>query len=92
MSEDGNYFVRKGVALKTTDEFKIRFNNAWDDAKNYGTASGGAVDINTAVDIITGGGSQNMKVQIDGTYDIYFDLANGKVYVMSEGRTPAEVQ
>lgn len=92
LSEEGAYLVRRGVALKTTDEFKIRYNNAWDDSKNYGTASGGAIDINTAVAVITSGGSQNMKVQLDGTYDIYFDLAGSTVYVMSEGKTPADVQ
>ena len=92
MSEQGEYFVRKGVALTTASEFKIRFNNVWDDAKNYGTVSGGTVDINKAVGVITGGGSQNMKVQLDGTYDIYFDLANSNVYIMSEGKTPAEAE
>lgn len=92
LSEEGAYLVRRGVALKTTDEFKIRYNNEWDDSKNYGTASGGAIDINTAVAVITSGGSQNMKVQLDGTYDIYFDLAGSTVYVMSEGKTPADVQ
>ena len=92
MSEEGAYLVRRGVALKTTDEFKIRYNNAWDDSKNYGTASGGAIDINTAVAVITSGGSQNMKVQLDGTYDIYFDLAGSTLYVMSEGKTPADAQ
>ena len=92
MSEEGAYLVRKGVALTTASEFKIRFNNAWDASKNYGTASGGAGDINKAVDIITSGGSQNMKVQLDGTYDIYFDLANSQIYIMSEGKTPAEAE
>ena len=92
LSEEGAYLVRRGVMLKTTDEFKIRYNNAWDDSKNYGTASGGAIDINTAVAVITSGGSQNMKVQLDGTYDIYFDLAGSTVYVMSEGKTPADAQ
>lgn len=92
MSEEGAYLVRRGVVLKTTDEFKIRYNNAWDDSKNYGTASGGAIDINTAVALITSGGSQNMKVQLDGTYDIYFDLAGSTLYVMSEGKTPADAQ
>lgn len=92
LSEEGAYLVRRGVVLKTTDEFKIRYNNAWDDSKNYGTASGGAIDINTAVALITSGGSQNMKVQLDGTYDIYFDLAGSTLYVMSEGKTPADVQ
>ena len=36
--------------------------------------------------------SQNMKVQLDGTYDIYFDLANSQIYIMSEGKTPAEAE
>lgn len=92
LSEEGAYLVRRGVVLKTTDEFKIRYNNAWDDSKNYGTASGSAIDINTAVAVITSGGSQNMKVQLDGTYDIYFDLAGSTLYVMSEGKTPADAQ
>ena len=92
LSEEGAYLVRRGVVLKTTDEFKIRYNNAWDDSKNYGTASGGAIDINTAVAVITSSGSQNMKVQLDGTYDIYFDLAGSTLYVMSEGKTPADAQ
>lgn len=50
------------------------------------------VDINKAVAIISSGGSQNMKVQLDGTYDIYFDLANSQIYIMSEGKTPAEAE
>lgn len=92
MAEQAGFFVRKGVALTTASEFKIRFNNDWNDAMNYGTASGGVVDINKAVDIITSGGSNNMKVQLDGTYDIYFDLANSKIYIMSEGKTPADAE
>lgn len=90
MSEEGAYLVRKGIVLKADDQFKIRFNNAWDDAKNYGTESGGAIDIDKAVDVISSGGSQNMSVTLEGTYDIYFDLANAKVYVMTAGKTPAD--
>lgn len=92
MSSEKDYYVRKGVVLTTDSEFKIRFNNEWNDAKNYGTASGGVIDINTPVSIITSGGSQNMKVQKDGTYDIWFDLDNSKVYVMSAGKTPSDAQ
>ena len=90
MTEDGDYLVRKGVALTTTDQFKIRYNNEWNDAANFGTESGGAVDVNAAVAVVSSGGSQNMSVSLDGTYDIYFDLDNLTVYVMSEGRTPAD--
>ena len=90
MTEEGGYLVIKGVKLTTTDQLKIRLNNEWNDAANYGTASGGAIDINTGVAVVTSGGSQNMSVSLDGTYDIYFDLDNSTVYVMSEGRTPEE--
>lgn len=92
MTEQDGYFVRKGVAMTTATEFKIRFNNAWDDSKNYGTASGGTVDIDTGVEIITSGGSNNMKVQKEGIYDVYFDLTNAKIYVMTAGKTPADAQ
>lgn len=87
--EDG-YYVRKGVSLTTTDQFKIRYNNEWNDAANYGTASGGTIDINTGVTLINGGGSQNMSVTLDGVYDFYFDLDNLLLYVMTAGEVPAE--
>lgn len=90
MKEEGAYYVRKGVALTSSDQFKIRFNNEWVDTANYGTESGGAIDINTAVPVVSSGGSQNISVTVDGTYDIYFDLENSLVYVMSAGRTPDE--
>ena len=92
MTEDGAYFVRKGVVLKDTDGFKIRKNNEWNDAANFGTESGGKMDINTAVSVVSSGGSQNMSVQLSGTYDIYLDFTNLKVYVMSEGKTPSDAQ
>lgn len=92
MSEQDGFLVRKGVALTTASEFKIRFNNDWKDDKNYGTESGGVIDVNKAVAVITSGGSNNMKIQLDGTYDIYFDLDNSQVYVMTAGKTPADAQ
>lgn len=92
MSLENGYYVRKGVVLTTDSEFKIRFDNNWDDSKNYGTQSGGVIDINKAVSVVSSGGSQNMKVQLDGTYDIWFDLENSNVYVMSAGKTPSDVQ
>ena len=93
-SEEGAYLVRKGVALTTASEFKIRFNNAWDDSKNYGTAlgrcgrrrRGGRRTSPAAVR------RKHGKPQLDGTYDIYFDLANSQIYIMSEGKTPAEAE
>ena len=88
MTEEGAYLVRRNVALTTASEFKIRFGNDWGGIANYGTESGGAIDINTAVPVVNAGNSQNMKVQIDGVYDVYLDLEDSNIYVMAAGTAP----
>ena len=88
MSEEGGYYVTKGVKLTTDDQIKIRFNNEWNDAENYGSQVAGIVDINTGVTLVNGSGAQNMSVSLDGTYDIYFDKDNLLVYIMTEGSAP----
>ncbi len=88
MTEEGGYYVRKGVVLTTSDQFKIRFNNEWNDAENYGGQVAGIIDINKGVTLVNGSGAQNMSISLDGTYDIYFDKDNLLVYVMTAGRTP----
>ena len=92
MDEVGdNLFVRRSLALTTTDEFKIRFNDEWNDAKNYGLETAGVVELNVGFAVITSGGSCNMKVPADGTYDVYFSLAEEKVWVMTEGQVPSDI-
>lgn len=86
LTEENGYYVFKGVSLTTSDKFKIRFNNGWD--INYGTPSGGVVDVNTAVTLASSG--QDISISLDGTYDIYFDLEGSQIYIMSEGRNPGE--
>lgn len=92
MDEVGdNLFVRRSLALTTTDEFKIRFNDEWNDAKNYGLETAGVVELNVGFAVITSGGSGNMKVPADGTYDIYFNVAEEMVWVMTEGQVPSDI-
>ncbi|MBR5852821.1 MAG: starch-binding protein [Alistipes sp.] len=92
MDEVGaDLYVRRAVALTTTDEFKIRFNDEWNDAKNYGLETAGVVELNVGFAVITSGGSCNMMVPADGTYDIYFSLAEEKVWVMTEGQVPSDI-
>ena len=69
--------------------FKIRANNEWNDEKNYGLATAGNVEVDHAYDVITSGGSGNMTVAA-GTYDIWFDLTNSKVYIMTPGKPISE--
>lgn len=94
MFEVDEYFVAYNVVLTETDEFKIRANEEWNDAKNYGTEVKGTFAANTIIPVITSGGSQNIGVKAAGTYDIYFiiDTADettpGTVYLMEAGKTP----
>ena len=69
--------------------FKIRANNEWNDEKNYGLSAAGNVEVDHAYDVITSGGSANMTVAA-GTYDIWFDLTNKKVYIMSPDKPISE--
>lgn len=82
------YFVAYNVTLVSTDEFKIRANEEWNDEKNYGTEVKGTFAPNTIIPVITSGGSQNIGVKEDGVYDVYFDLENTTVYLMAAGKTP----
>jgi hypothetical protein len=69
--------------------FKIRANNEWNDAKNYGLSAAGNVEVDHVYDVITSGGSGDMTI-VAGTYDIWFDLTNKKVYVMTPDKPITE--
>lgn len=81
-------FVAYNVALPDGG-FKIRANGEWNDAANYGLEIAGNVEVDHAYDVITGGGSANMTI-VAGTYDIWFDLTNTKVYIMTPGKPISE--
>ena len=83
-------FVAYNAQL-TAGGIKIRANNEWNDAKNYGLASAGSVEVDHAYDLICGSGSQNMTIAA-GTYDIWFDLKNSKVYIMTLGKPITEAE
>ena len=84
---DGGYKLL-GQALTATDEIKIRANNEWNDAENYGLSPAGVLTTNAANTLVCGSGAQNMKVAADGTYDFYFYPAELTLYVMEAGQTP----
>ena len=81
-------FVAYNVAMPDGG-FKIRANNEWNDAANYGLAAAGAVEVDHVYDVITSGGSGDMTL-VAGTYDIWFDLTNEKVYIMTPGKAISE--
>ena len=71
--------------------FKIRANGEWNDAANYGLETSGDVEVDHVYDVITSGGSGDM-VLVAGTYDIWFDLTNAKVYIMTPGKAITEAE
>ena len=94
---DGIYFA-KGVKVEAGQGFKIRANNEWNDAYNFGTGYDDkdreGVYANMEIKLICNGGSGNILPANAGTYDIYFDTnIKGKelLYVMSAGKTIDEI-
>ena len=77
-------FVAYNVAMPDGG-FKIRANGEWNDAANYGLAAAGPVEVDHVYDLICSGGSGDMTL-VAGTYDIWFDLTNTKVYIMTPGK------
>lgn len=87
MTFEGGYYVAKNATLDT--EFKIRGNEAWNDAYNYGaTTDGFTATVGQAIELTLGSGSKNIGVA-SGTYDVYFDKTNLKAWVMPVGQKPA---
>ena len=83
-------FVARDVQLPAGG-FKIRANGKWDDSKNYGLESVGNVSVDHVYKVITSGGSANITI-VAGTYDIWFDLKNTKVYIMTPGKDISEAK
>ena len=69
--------------------FKIRANGEWKDDANYGLSAKGDVEVDHCYNLICGGGSGDM-ILAAGTYDIWFDLTNSKVYIMTPGKDISE--
>lgn len=91
MTEENGFLVYKGLELEAGADagFKIRFNNEWNDAANYGVLTDDPAVIGLAGNPVeTSGGSKNLYVTAAGTFDIYFNLEGKVVYVMNAGDNP----
>lgn len=83
-------YVSYDVKFPADGSFKIRKGGVWNDAANYGLETSGDVEPGYYYKVITSGGSGNIKVKA-GTYDIWFDLNNKRVYLLNPGTDPATV-
>ena len=81
-------FVAYNVAMPDGG-FKIRANGEWNDAANYGFETAGTAEVDHVYDLVCGGGSKDITLAA-GNYDIWFDLTNSKVYIMTPGKPISE--
>ena len=87
----GGVFVAYEVVFDSEGGFKIRANGEWNDSKNYGLEKAGSVEADHVYNVVTGGGSGDMLIAA-GTYDIWFDLNEKKVYIMTPGNDISNAQ
>ena len=87
-TKDGDFFTLKNVTIADTDEFKLRINGNWD--MSFGMAGEDTTNINkdTKYELVQNG--HNMMV-VAGTYDIYFSFVTKEFYVLTQGKTPADI-
>ena len=96
MTKDGAYYVAKNVPFVTAKtlydgpdqfEFKVVETGTWN---GYGAPAGmAAASANTEITLKEGGDNIPVKAA-EGNYDVYFDKANAKVWVMTPGLKPGE--
>lgn len=82
-------FVAHNVEI-ASGAIKVRANNEWNDAKNYGLEVAGKIYANKYYTVMTGSGSQNATPMEYGTYDVWFDLANKRIALMTPGKDYAD--
>jgi len=87
MTKDGDWFIATGVSLEAEKQWKLRGDGGWTFNRGAeGEVEPFAVTVGEELTVIQNG--KNLTVSETGTYDIYFDSANDKLYVMAAGDKP----
>ena len=75
-----NLFVAKGVNIGAYKEIKVK------QVGNWSTSYGGGINyLNANIWTKVYSGGSNLSIINAGKYDVYFDNANKRIYVMTEG-------
>lgn len=75
-----NLFVAKGVNIGAYKEIKVK------QVGNWNTSYGGGINyLNANIWTKVYSGGSNLSIINAGKYDVYFDNANKRIYVMTEG-------
>lgn len=80
MTYSGGIYSAKGVAMAANDEFKVKDTSTWD--ISYG---GGVATLNPNHYMKVYANGANIMIAEAGTYDVYFDLNNLNLYVVTAG-------
>ena len=89
MYKEGDFYVRRGIEFTTEHQFKIRFSSDWTVNRGApGDVEPFVVEANSVVDASQNG--KNLGVAEAGSYDVWYDAANEKLYVMTNGTAPAD--
>lgn len=86
MTEEGNYFVVKGLELTTEENFNFIFDGG---VKSYG-GNGQVAEPNYIYEAVSWG--SNIHVSEAGRYDIYLSTDLTTYRIMAEGTNPDEAQ
>ena len=79
-TDQDNLFVAKSVTIGAYKEIKVK------QVGNWNTSYGGGINyLNANIWTKVYSGGSNFSIINAGTYDIYFDNANKRIYVMTEG-------
>lgn len=79
-TDQDNLFVAKSVTIGAYKEIKVK------QVGNWNTSYGGGINyLNANIWTKAYSGGSNFSIINAGTYDIYFDNANKRIYVMTEG-------
>ena len=96
--EEGGYLVAKNLEFVWASalygeygadqiELKIFETGTYN---GYGLSEAMTYAVNAEIPVVYGGGSNIAVAVPEGTYDVYFDKENGKVWVMNPGFKPGE--
>lgn len=80
MTYSGGIYSAKGVAMAANDEFKVKDTSTWD--ISYG---GGVATLNPNHYMKVYASGSNIMIAEAGTYDVYFDLEQLNLYVVTAG-------
>jgi len=93
-TETADLFVAKNVTLSANNFCLHKVGDtAWGAGAKYGLVTAGTKNVDTAIGIYSANWAADITIGDASTtaHDIYFDKANSRLYVLTVGKTPADI-